>query len=637
MKTLLAAAAVAIWVAAGTHPAEIRAETQKRADASFALPVPDVPGDPLAGSGKVRRRHLARLQLMKGTGPVTPVRDAALALPRRAAPPRHLFMGRLELIRESTQGASKILRDDFTLADDPARHHLPEFDFKIVQHGSHLIPAQRGLILTSHPTWNYILGPGRTWRENDDGGMTRASLPFTLVQWNQNCTHNGTLTFLFNDAGISRVWYQVTQETCLHFKADLWGMLDAVYHREHVEGSKRVQRRFAREVAQRMPIKSVDELAIDFPGIDVTRFGGNVDAEHLTTYGLIAGGKNYRGRCKSRYGKYPHCEVMRLPSYSTAKSAFLGIALMRLAQTDGLQVLNELIRKRVPEVEDSIGDWSTVTLANTLDMATGNYWSTSIWADENGSAMARFFGVESYAARIVAALNAPRKEPPGQRWVYRSSDTFIFTRALEVYLKERDGPETDLFEWYVDEILAPLDIGRGAYTTLRTSDDGWSGQPLGYSGLFWIPDDIAKITEFLNVEAGNHDGEQLLHPSLLAAAMQQDSDNRGLLAGPDWYYKQGFHGQHYEIPGLPPDRREFWAPYMLGYGGVVFVMMPNGTTYYYISDNREFIWDSAVTESMTSIDGGFSSRVQAADRKPNRHGMLAVPPGRRTFLQVRSR
>jgi hypothetical protein len=36
---------------------------------------------------------------------------------------------------------------------------------------------------------------------------------------------------------------------------------------------------------------------------------------------------------------------------------------------------------------------------------------------------------------------------------------------------------------------------------------------------------------------------------------------------------------------------------MSGYGGITVVMMPNGTTYYYFSDNEEYSWNSSVNEA----------------------------------------
>ena len=36
---------------------------------------------------------------------------------------------------------------------------------------------------------------------------------------------------------------------------------------------------------------------------------------------------------------------------------------------------------------------------------------------------------------------------------------------------------------------------------------------------------------------------------------------------------------------------------MQGYSGIVVVLMPNGTSYYYASDGRDFTWNAAVREA----------------------------------------
>jgi hypothetical protein len=46
---------------------------------------------------------------------------------------------------------------------------------------------------------------------------------------------------------------------------------------------------------------------------------------------------------------------------------------------------------------------------------------------------------------------------------------------------------------------------------------------------------------------------------------------------------------------------EFWVPQMLGVSGNVVALFPNGITYYYFSDNKEFTWDAALQESGTIL------------------------------------
>jgi hypothetical protein len=229
-------------------------------------------------------------------------------------------------------------------------------------------------------------------------------------------------------------------------------------------------------------------------------------------------------------------------------------------------------------------------------MATGNYSSAGFMVDEEHWDTDPFWNEEYYAEKIAAAFNWPNSGPPGAQWVYRTFDTFIVTRAMHNYLQTQEGPEADIFRFVVDEVYKPLKMGPGVFTTLRTKDNNWQGQPYGGYGLWWIPDDIAKITTLLNVDGGavdadnTHPGEQLLHPDVLTAALQRDPDDRGV--DTSWgKYNNAFWANRYSFDC------EFWVAEMQGYSGIVVVLMPNGTTYYYASDNREFTWDAALREA----------------------------------------
>jgi len=197
--------------------------------------------------------------------------------------------------------------------------------------------------------------------------------------------------------------------------------------------------------------------------------------------------------------------------------------------------------------------------------------------------------------RASVFVNWPHSADPGTQWVYRTSDTFILTRALDNYLRIQEGADADLFEFVVEDVYKPLKMGPGAFSTLRTKDDNWQGQPLGGYGLWWIPDDLAKIANFLNVDGGAIGGEQILHPEVLAAALWRDPRDRGVDRGRDAQYNNSFWADRYtEASGFDC---EFWVPQMLGYSGIVVALFPNGTSYYYASDGREFTWDAALRES----------------------------------------
>lgn len=551
---------------------------------------PPAPGDPLTGSGAVPRTVLTYDQLVNGFAYTSPVQESALALPDQAAHPGLIFEGRLEFLDEASSGDYQIIRDDYDYEADPQRFQLPEFDFQFVQHGSRLIPIQRGRIVTAHPNWDYLLSPGRVWVENGDGGYMRAAIPFALLQKNQNCTHNGTFMFLFKEDQVSHVWYQITQETCPYFKTDMWGLLTAAYHPAAISGADDLRNGFVQELEARIPTAPLSALADAYPQLDLSNFGAGLTPEHVSVYGIVVDGVNYVGPCRTRYGDYGYCTAMRHASYSTAKSAFAAMALMRLAQRDGLAVKNLLIQDYAPEAAVAAGDWTGVTFENALDMATGNYDDAAYMADEEGTAMSLFFNAETYNAKITAAFSYPYNVPPGQTWVYHTSDTFILVRALQNYLG------SDIFDFLVEQVFGPLKIGPGAHTSARTSENNWQGQAFGGYGLWWTVDDVAKLADVMQNRGRTPDGSQLLHPDLVATAMQRTPD-RGYLTGSGEYYRLGFWSSKFTPQVDPEFQCTFYTPYMSGTGGVTILMLPNGMTYYYFSDNGEFVWLDAVKES----------------------------------------
>ena len=566
---------------------------------ALQLPSSSRLGAALNGSGAVERSQLTFDDLMTGFSTV-PVDDGAFALPEAAAMPGVVFEGRLQ-IPTTTDGGSKVVQDDLNHAAPRDRLQLPPFDLQFVQDGSYLIPVIQGLVITGNPYWNTIVGPGRIWRENGDHGYSRASFPFALVERNQNCTHNGVMTFLFNGTQISPIRYQITQETCLYFKFNLWGQVVATYIPGSNPLADSVKAAYSAELANLLPTKPLATLLTDYPtaNVNLANFRSGITPEHMTVYGLVINGVNYISGCQTRYGEYAYCESMRLPSYSTAKSSFAAVALMRLGQKYGTSVYNQLIKDYVPEAASAVGDWSAVTFRNTLDMSTGNYGQDGFELDEYGGTMTSFLDEsETYADKIRFAFLFPHQKAPGQVWVYHTSDTFIATRAMNNYLVKQEGSGADIFNFVRDEVFLPLHLSSGALTTLRT-DNSSNGEPFGGYGLFWTRDDIAKISLLLNDQNGIINGIQVLEPGLLAASLQRNPNDRGLntTGVPVFKYRNGFWAREW-TPS--EDRRytcTFWTPFMSGYGGITVVLMPNGSIYYYFSDNNEFSWYDAVNES----------------------------------------
>jgi hypothetical protein len=526
---------------------------------------------------------LTQNDLLEGFQFAEPLPESALAYPVNALPASHVFEGRLELIGEAIYGGRRIYTDN-TLGDDTV--HLPKFDFEFIQYDDYLIPVQRGLIIANHQSWNYHLEPGRVWDEAGDGDFSRASFPFALSWKGSNATLNGTMTFLFNDDGISKVWYQVTQETTINTSLDLWGLLDAKYHPGVVASSRQIKADFSRELSDRFPTKPIETLKKDYPAVNLEMIGYGVSPDHMTWYAVVIDGIQYLGGCQTRYGTYPYCEYMRAPSYSTAKSSFASLALMRLNKKYQESVSDSLIKDYLPEAANSQGAWAMVTFDHALDMSTGNYQTSNRMVDEERWDTDPFWSEDYYEERLQAALDWPSSSHPGEVWVYRTSDTFILTAAMQKYLVDKEGESADIFQFAVDEIYQPLGMSPGVFSTARTKDDNWQGLPFGGYGLWWIPDDLAKISTFLNLDHGRIDQEQILDLDQLKAALQQDPQDRGVIRDGDGRYNNAFWADQYSSRNDPSCI--FWVPHMYGYSGIVVSLLPNGIVYYYASDNQEF-------------------------------------------------
>jgi Beta-lactamase len=585
-----------------------------------------IPVNTLQGTGNVNRKWLTHNELFGKNSPSAPVDDSAgFAIPPNGAEPTQSFEGTLTLNNPESNGSFTELSDVFQLipqGDSPWKH-LPAFSFQFVQNGSYLIPAQQGLAITGNPSWNYIVGPGRVWRENSDEGYMRASLPFSLVQRNQNCVHNGEMTFLFDTAKspqISNVYYQITQETCYPMKFNMWGIVSATYTPNAVAGSVTLKENYAAELSQRMATKPFSALATDFsrPGVNLEAFTHAYKSpEDITTFGIVIRGINYVAGCPTRFGEYAFCADMRLPSYSIAKSVFAGVALMRLGQLYGSEVYDQLIKDYIPQYVFG-GKWDATTFGNASDMATGNYNLAEYEADEDSPTMDKFLVDEDYASKIADAFAFRQNyAPPGTRWIYQSSATFILTQAMNAYLQQKRGTKADLFDMVRDDVYKPLQVSQGGLTTIRT-DNSSTGAPSGYYGLFLTQDDIAKIGNFLNNGTGAINGAQVLNPIRLNEALFRTKPNSPVPGVPivgssvasalgapvlghspvpnSRRYSHGFWGRYMSTAEFPQYSCSFWISFMSGYGGNIVAMLPNGTTFYVFSDGKEFPWVNSILE-----------------------------------------
>ena len=558
-----------------------------------------VVGKPLPALAKAVRRQLS-MALLTGDGALQgPVAMQEFAPPAEAAPATAAFNGRLAFTVAADQAGFRLLADTFNSAsgNDASYRVPPPFDFGLVQVDDRLVPVERGSRPSEHGWWEWIVGPGRTWHEAGDGDWNRASLPFALEERNANCMHNGVLTFLYrSDGRVSRVAYQVSQETCMYFKFDAWGVVAAKWERQTSSSAAAVADAFRREVAGRLAVKPIAALAVDHPGVDPGQFGSELDVspQHMTAFGVLVDGTHYVGGCETRAGTYPYCDELLLPSYSIAKTVFAGFALMRLELlypgVRGAKVVDY-----VPECR-AAGGWDGVTFDNLLDMATGRYDSRKREEDENNSVTRPFFLVEDDAEKIrLACTRYPRREAPGRTWVYHTSDTYILGAAMRAFWRERRGADAEFYrDLLVDPVWARLELSPEVAITRRTRDA--TAQPFSGWGLTLRRDDVAKLGRFLAIDRGRLGDEVLLDPRQVEAALHGSAADPGLEAGgDDFRYNNGVWA--WDAGPYLGCKGRAWIPFMSGFGGISVVLMPNGVVYYYFSDNSDYRWARAVRES----------------------------------------
>jgi hypothetical protein len=552
--------------------------------------------DPLGGTGAVTRTLLPYSTLISGSAAL--VDYSAYAVPANAANPDQNFQGTLTLNNLGTTGSFTEVGTNLAAAyTDPG--HLPSFSFQFIQDGTHIFPVVRGLMSTSHPSWNYILEPGRVWKENGDSGYNRAAIPFSLQEKGANCTHNGVLTFLFKSGGaISKVAYQIAGETCNYFNYNMWGLASASYTPQTVANAASLITAYEAEVNGRMPVKPISALPTDYPGLglNVANIGSEQTSGNRSVFGVATDGVNYVGGCETRKGSYPYCEVLGLPSYSLAKTLVGAIGLMRVEKKyAGIQSTLTMYS----QVAKCFGpQWYGVTLLNALDMATGNYDSAAYEVDEASAKTSNdFFLKYTYNQKATHACAYPNKAAAGSTWVYHTSDTFLLGTALNTIVKYWDGSSKDIYaDVIVNELWKPLKMSPATYTTLRTADT--IAYPLSGYGLTLHHDDIVKVGEFLNKDNASINGVQMLDATLYNEAMQRTA-NHGLQAGGvNARYLHGLWAWNAASTdtGAAICPATKWIPYMSGFGGIGVVLLPNNMVYYYVSDKLEYGFKNSLVE-----------------------------------------
>jgi len=544
--------------------------------------------------------ELLDLEFLQGDEAMaSPQPTRAFSPPDNSVSPSNHFEGVLTFNTNAGLNRIEILTDTFeTAANGNLKiRELPPYSFSFVMDGAEIVPLKRGPQRSDHPYWEMIPEPGISWNVTGDKGWSHASLPFSLKEKNQNCTHNGLMTFMYKSSGaISRVAWQITSETCLYLKINLWGVAKASYEPQSIARSAEVIRAYHKEKSSRLPVKSFSELEKNYPGLEKKAFRPP-GTEDVTVYGLVLNGLHYRSECPTRFGPYPFCEVLDLPSYSVAKSLAGGLGYLILTRR-WPEFATTPVSELIPECKLADKRWDDVTPAHLLNMTTGNYNSSIFNADEDAAAMQTFFLAETHKGKVRFSCEAwPRKSPAGTQWVYNTTNTYLLGVAMDTFLKQKSGPQADAYRDLIyQQFFKPLELSPSLQWTQRTYDEEF--QAFTGFGMIFHNDDVARIGQALN--SGSAHSETISGPDFDLAMFRAGKPRHMRLGEKNLAYSNGFWGLDVSRwIGCPA---ETWVPFMSGYGGISVAMFPNNSVYYYFTDSNQHGFRKAAVEANKALN-----------------------------------
>ena len=339
-------------------------------------------------------------------------------------------------------------------------------------------------------------------------GWHRASFPFALVNSIEGGAHTGIGLFAYRDDRVSGLRFQIVQMTAPFGRPRVLqrlGRRTGVVLAGRVEGTDGPRRIHRMSEAARLPVRpwSALEGYADPSGAPRLRVvPGRLGAA------AVVDGTLYRDDFPTAAGPFPYSDATRWGVWSVTKSAMLNVALLRLAQKYGREILDDPIARYVPAARQPA--WDDVTFSDLANMASGHGP-----ADDNTSYLAdyaRWYLAPSAEEKTTQALDYPRFAEPGTLYNYRDQDAYLLGVAEQVLLRHHEGEVADLAAMLRDEVYRPIGIHHvPTNTTLEPGADSAydQGRPMLAYGYYPTFDDLAKIA-VLYQHHGACDGQQIL-------------------------------------------------------------------------------------------------------------------------------
>lgn len=502
----------------------------------------------------------------------------------------HKFSGQLKV-------NTRRLLGDFSaehIPGDESFKQFPDVELTFVSENGYLIPINRDRQLsnTDNSFWGIILDPGRVWSESGDNDWSRASFPFSLISARRNQVHNGVATFLFNENEVSQLRIQITQETTLWFKKDIYAQLDITYVEQNFENEADILSAFEVELDKTVNISDWNLVNTNDVSNFTEQFNSQLSNRHISSAGIITTDKVFLQPCYTRYGDYPYCRWMRNGAYSVTKSLGASLVMMRLAQLYGEDIY-ELKVSDYLNIESTHEGWSGVTFGHLLNMTSGigNLGgirnSGDIFADENTAKMENWLVQASSNQKLSLSFTYRNYDwGPGEVFRYNSAMTFVLAAALDKYYRTVSGEDQELWQMMERDVFNAVGIQH--LPILKTDEQDGVGIAELFHGLYLNIDDLAKLVRLLQND-GLYKEQQLLSFDRVRESLFE-TQNQGLLS----WWEDNEYGRSRYLNG-------FWSspfgnhqgclvqiPYMSGYGGNIVALLPNGTTVFRFADAESY-------------------------------------------------
>jgi len=530
------------------------------------------------------REQLTHDQLLSGT----PSLDSPVAnhhfMPMGGTAARHRFAGAISIGEHAMRTEPEAIQP----ADVRGKKTqlFPGVSLQFVSHGDYLVPVERDVIVPpdSDSYWHIQVEPGRVWSEPGDKGMSRASFPFVLTNLFENETYNGIATFLYDDESVSELRYQIVQQLSpfmLTTKFIAWNQQAITYQTKDIV-AETLLADFDKELADRLAWRDWSELEEHYGTESVSDFDSRIDPTLVAAAGLVIDGDVYVHSMATPYGDYPYPREMRHGVWSVTKTLTGLVTLMRMAEKYGDEILDYKIKDYVHVTADHDG-WDEVTFGHAMSMATGigpgsTNRNPNDFSDGNYDADLEDYITWMFEPTTEGKLGVLFKVAnypwgPGEVARYRDRDIFVSAAALDSLYRSKEGDDADLWQMMLDEVFEP--IGVHHLPMSRTVETNRPGVPLLAWGVYVTVDDVAKIAGLIQ-NRGSHNGVQLLSKAGLAEALY-DTDIRGLPTGAsNRYGTNTYHLTVWHENYRTSSEKNYTIPTMLGYGGNIVKLMPNG-------------------------------------------------------------